>query len=239
MHTISNRCRESKSVTPVVLHMKKITISSAIGIAVVAVGVWWIFDVLLPPLYNATWKEKDTFDYVLLLTILLLMTIPGILMAYFGFRLTKHNSGTNIKGVVGTLSIFGVIWVHSLIRDAFGESKIASGLSMLTATLVIIPIYVAVSKYWMKTLGLNPVRGEFIGKGIVTIIAWQIWFISSDIARGLTPIKEGYTHVPEEPWGLIGLVGPLLIAVIFCKITMRLIEKNVEPEVGGYRENAG
>lgn len=207
--------------------MKKITISSSIGIAAIAVGIWWLYS-SLQPFYGFFGKEKDTFGYVFLLTLLPFMAFPGAFMTFFGFRLTKENTGTNIKGVVGSFAIMGVFWISSVILMVVGESKVADGLSMLIATLVMIPAYVVVSKYCMKKAGHNPVRGEFVGKGIVAIIAWQIWLVSSGIAREITPVKDGYTHVPEFPWGLVGLAAPILIAVVFYKIAVKLIKKNVE-----------
>ena len=63
------------------------------------------------------------------------------------------------------------------------------------------------------------------GRGISLLMAWQVWMISSQIFREYSPIQEGYTHVPEEPWGILGLVIPIFLAWIFYRLVARLAPK--------------
>ena len=59
---------------------------------------------------------------------------------------------------------------------------------------------------------LTPIKGEFVGKGIVLIIAWQIWLASTKLVDYFAPVKKGFEYVKEEPWGMIKTFGSLFLA---------------------------
>ncbi len=204
--------------------MKKITIHSTIGLIAVAIGAWWIFSTLLQPLYNFACGEKEPFEYIFAFTMFPLMALPGIFMAYFGLKLSKDNSGKNIKMIVGTLSVVSVFLFSAYARNAFEESRTADNILMLIATLVIIPVYVFISKYWMKKAGLQPVKGEFVGKGIILILAWEIWFVCSSVHMEFL-MADGLPHDQEMLLGAIAFVGTILIPVIFYKLAVRAIKE--------------
>ena len=206
--------------------MKKITINIAIGLATVVYGIWRIFTGLVKPLHSVLSAGNfDTFD-VVMLSLISLMYIPlGGGLIYFGVRLAKENNKTNIKGIASILSISGVLLLAGFIRHPFEEFEPATSLSMLLATLLVIPIYIFITKYWMRATGLSPVKSEFIGSKVVYVIVLQIWLVSVKLIDEFAPIKEGYTYVKKEPWGLIYVVGPILLACIFGKIAMMQIKK--------------
>jgi hypothetical protein len=57
------------------------------------------------------------------------------------------------------------------------------------------------------------------------LMAWQLWLLLSAYFHQYSPIKEGYTHVPEEPWGLLGLVVPIIVAYGSYRIVSGILNK--------------
>ena len=93
-------------------------------------------------------------------------------------------------------------------------------LSLLLTTISIITIYILISRFLMLREGLTPKpQGEFVGRGIISIIVVQIWLAGTEIAK---------IYEPKEPWGIIFALcafGPIIIAWIFHKVAMRFIKE--------------
>ncbi len=99
---------------------------------------------------------------------------------------------------------------------------------MLVAALLMIPLYVVLSKLLILAEGLTAIKGEFVGKGILTIIALLIWFSLARLADVVVFAREGDSYLPREPWawGLVGFILPIVIACAFYKISARLMKIN-------------
>jgi hypothetical protein len=96
-------------------------------------------------------------------------------------------------------------------------------LSFLLTTILIITIYILISRFLMLREGLilKP-KGEFVGKGIISFIAVQIWLAGVEIAR----LYE-HKDLVDQPWSfLLYGFGPLIIAWIFYKVSIRFIKED-------------
>ena len=76
----------------------------------------------------------------------------------------------------------------------------------------------------MRREGLIPSKGGIIGTGIVFILAWQIWLLGFDLIETFAPNDPIHTFVKRGPWIWIQLFGPLILTVLFYKITIRIID---------------
>ncbi|MGJ8723721.1 MAG: hypothetical protein ACSHYB_04110 [Roseibacillus sp.] len=63
-------------------------------------------------------------------------------------------------------------------------------------------------------------------------MAWQLWLLLSSVFDKYAPVKEGFTHIYEEPWETLGLFVPIVIAVgsycIFSSILTKAQGGNVK-----------
>ena len=211
--------------------MKKINLNTIFGTCALIIGCWWVIEIIIHPLLGIFMEKIPLSDYLFSIIILPMMAIPGVFAAYFGYRLAKEENKTNIKGSVGALAIFGVLCLPPFVEPSL-PNYIASTLSFLLATAVVIPVYIFVSRFLMIQAGLKPKpKGEFVGKGILLILSWQIWDVVWRIFDAYAPIKKGSLYIKEEPWGILGFIGSIIIACLFYKVSMRFIEKDkAEPE---------
>ncbi|MDQ8209760.1 hypothetical protein QEH52_19735 [Coraliomargarita sp. SDUM461003] len=155
-----------------------------------------------------------------------MMLIPGAMALFYGIGLLKEVTKERIKGSVGALAIFGAFWAAVYV-EKFLLPENSNMLSLLIALAIIVPLYVFISKrlYYSEQLEVSG-RGEFIGKGILTLIAWMIWLSLSEFVREYAPVKEGYTHIKEEPWDTLGFIAPIIIAWAFYKIASKALTKS-------------
>ncbi len=159
--------------------------------------------------------------------------IPAGFAVYFGYRLIKEKNKTNIKGSVGALAVLGVFFLPGFFliimpnRIGLLDVKHFGMFYLLLATIATITAYILVSRFLMIREGLTPKpKGEFVGRGIISVIAVQIWLVGTQIANVYAiPIME------KRPWGIIsggflGGFGPIIIAWVFHKVAMRFIKED-------------
>ena len=205
--------------------MKKISLNSIIGIFSAVIGFCWIIPSLIGPLFHLFTEQNELTDSMIALPITVLFAVPGIFTLYFGIRLIKAKTKQNIKGAVGGCAIMLALLLCGSIFEALGEFiKTVSVIPLFIFTLFVIPLYIYVSKFLMIKENLTPVKGEFIGKGIVLIISWQIWLAANQLVNYFAPVKKG-TNIKEEPWMGVGVLGSIFIAVLFYKSVMFILNK--------------
>ncbi|MBT5708023.1 hypothetical protein OAH36_03830 [Verrucomicrobia bacterium] len=158
------------------------------------------------------------------------LIVPLALGLYFGCRLLVHTTKENIKGCVGVFSFFCVVLLMSLMKLVL-PPEIVKIISLLVATILVLPIYVFFSKYLIqKDLDEAVDEGKFIGKGILLLIAWQIWHVLYQVIDLYAPTKMGRFGIKEEPWDNVQSIGPLVIACLFYLIASWFIKREiVEP----------
>jgi len=186
-------------------------------------GCWWFFGVLTQPLVEfliAGEKWIDCFNIMLIL-----FAAPGGIAVCFGFCLTKEKTKKNIKANVGLLVSFVALILVGSVKLPWGLNHISSSSRLLLITIVAILIYIPVSRFLMLREGLIPKpKGEFVGKGIILIIAVQIWLAGTEIARAYLP-----KDFAAREWIIgdsIKVIAPILIALIFYKVAMKFIQED-------------
>ncbi|MEI8246544.1 MAG: hypothetical protein WCI51_11980 [Lentisphaerota bacterium] len=207
-------------------NMKTLSLSTIFGICAMLIGGVLVCMLTILPLLRFLMMGKESMDYFLPI-ITLPVNIPGCLAVYFGFRLIKEKNKRNIKRSAGALAVMAVLLLSvlfaSIMPNSIGDRDVKHGfmLSLLLATIAVIPIYILISRFLMIRAGLTPKpKGEFVGKGIILILAWQIWLAGSEIAR---------IYDPKEPWGItfaLCVFGPTIIAYTFYKVSMRLLRED-------------
>lgn len=155
-----------------------------------------------------------------------ILMIPGIMALYNGTGLLREVTKNRIKRSAGSLCIIAVCLTINYINKLFFSDRFEDNfamLSVLIATIIIIPVYILISKKIIKSEKMEVIsKGEFIGKGILTLLSWEIWLALIELARVFVPVKEGF-------WNFLGFIVSILIALVFYKIASGMLNiKDVE-----------
>lgn len=115
-----------------------------LGVAAMLFGILWIGSVLVQPAVRVLTEKKELSDYIFVLTMLPVLSLPGVFAAYFGFRLMRETAPRNIKGLVGCFAVFAVFWLSSRLDQLFCahvHETLGTTLFTFLTTIVIIPLY--------------------------------------------------------------------------------------------------
>ena len=195
--------------------LKKLNLCTIFGICAMLIGCFWFFLWTIP-----LFLKENLADFLFSSIFMASLASPGGFAAYFGFRLIKEKNKQNIKVSVGTVAVFAVFFLYVLVGWRVLSNHTGASFSLLIMTIAAVLIYIPVSRFLMIREGLTPKpKGEFVGKGIILIIALQIWLVGS---QALSPLeaKSSSTIVV----GALVLFVPLIIACIFYKVSMKIIE---------------
>lgn len=184
---------------------------------------------VVPPVTRIWADDFESFDIVFLLTIVPLMAIPGVLAVIFGVRLFREMRESSLKWVIGAVAVFFAFFLYSRM-SAVLPSIVPDGLQssafLLVASLIAIVAYLFVVRLLLRHFTREDRRlSSLLSRGVVILMAWQVWLLLSEIFDEFSPIKEGYTHVPEGPWGILGVVAPIAVAYGLYRIFAHRLTK--------------
>jgi hypothetical protein len=184
------------------------------GVAALA-GLWWTCVAIYPGVFRLWRDDIDTFGVIFVLATVPLMTIPGILALFYGVRLFREMSESLLKWVVGLGAVFLAFFLSSRLSLLF-PTLLPEGLLRATllfvSSLAVIPVYFLVVRFLIRQLtnGASP-ASALLSRSVVILMAWQLWLLLLAYFHEYSP-KEGYSRIPEEPWGLLGVVVPIIVA---------------------------
>jgi hypothetical protein len=192
--------------------MKKLSFSTIFGICTMLIGAGWVL--------------------LMLIALSIFAAIPGGLAAYFGFHLIKEKNKSNIKGSVGALAVLGALFLNmffviEILKHIGLDVKHFYMCHWFLATIVAIAVYIPVSRFMMIREGLIPKpKGEFVGKGIIQIVAVQIWFAGIEIANSYAP-TDFKAELGNRFVSLFLIVfAPLIVANFFYMISIKFIKED-------------
>ena len=200
-----------------------------IGGVAALLGLWWTCAAIFPPVSRLWLDNIDTFDVIFVLTIVPLMTIPGILALFHGVCLFREMSESSLKWVVGVGALFLAFFLSSrlsLLLPTLLPERLLESTLLFVSSLVVIPVYFLVVRFLLRHLTNGaPSTAALLSRTVVMLMAWQLWLLLSAYFQQYSPIKQGYTHIPEEPWGLLGLVVPFMVAYGSYRIVSGILNK--------------
>ena len=215
--------------------MKTVVIRKSLGLVSMLSGTSWIISCLFPFLSDFPDAESSVFFYFFLFSVIPLMSLPGIFAVFYGFRLFRQQSIVALRCVCGAHSTYGVVGISymlSIIMVGDSSEHITGDIFLLMGTFITIPIYLIALARISPLMGFEPLPYKsHIGKGLISIIALQVWLLLSEIFDEYAPIKDGYTHVHEEPWGILGFLVPSAVAYILYKLGIAKFVNNAEQVV--------
>lgn len=205
--------------------MKRTWLANLLALVALTGGSFWLVNVLWPPLVVAWSNGFEWLDSLFFLVVILMMALPGGLAIVFGVRLFRAKCARNIKNVVGIITVglvlvlaFGVI---DGLLPAMPVEEGAGLMALLLASIMGAFLYAWLATWTLRASGypVDRVR-ETLGRLPFVLIAIQIVLVGWDLLQNYAPKKDGSTHVMETGWGLASLIGPIIVAVLFYKISL-------------------
>lgn len=213
-------------------HMRRL-----IGGLATLLGFWWTWNSVVSPIRKISSEGFDAGNIVFLLTIVPLMATPGILAVVFGLRLFREMRESTLKWVIGVFAVFFAFFLSSQASDHL-PSLLPEGLQrsvfLFVASLVAIVAYLFSVRLLLRHFtNVDHSLRSLFSRGLLTLMALQIWLLLSEVFEEYSPIKEGYTHVPEEPWGILGLLVPFAVAYGLFRVVAPKLTKKAQQDVDG------
>jgi len=217
----------------------------AIGAAAVLSGAAWTWTSIFP--LSALWPSanhgSDSLAIALFLPFLAMVAGIGAILVVFGARLFRKMDESSLRWVIGTLAVVGAFFLASRFSSAlpglFPES-VRDGAFLFVAGLIALSAYLVVIRFLVRHLtGRVGALTSFLNRGAVLLMAWQLWVLLVSIFTEYSPTKEGYAHVPREPWGTLGFLVPILVACGAYRLVTRWLPKAREcskPEIAAAGE---
>lgn len=210
-----------------------------IGGLAALIGAWWTSTVVLPQV-KGIWSDGfEASNIVFLLTIVPLMATPGILAVVFGLRLIREMRESSLKWVIGVFAVFFAFFLTSQASERFPTllpESLQRSVFLFVASLVAIVAYLFSVRLLLRHFtNVDHSLRSLFSRGVLILMALQVWLLLSDVFEQYSPIKEGYTHVPKEPWGILGLLVPFAVAYgLFRSVAPKLTKaQQVSSSKGG------
>lgn len=198
-----------------------------IGGAAALLGLWWVWSLVYPFVRGIFTEDRETSDFVFIFTIVPLMAIPGVLAVVFGVRLFSAMSDSSLKWVVGVFATFGAFWLSSRFSAGFPgllPERLQQTAFLFMSSLVAIPAYLFVVRLLFRHITKqDKTCTSLLSRGVLILMAWQLWLLLTSIFDEYSPIKEGSTHIHEGPWDTLGFLVPIIVAYASYRIFAALL----------------
>ncbi len=171
----------------------------------------------------------DHTGVIFVMTILPLMAIPGMLASFYGIRLFREFTESSLKWVIGAFAIFLAFFLSarvSLMMPLLISERLQSSIVLFITSLISIIAYLFVIRYLLKRFSDKERNlSSLLSRGILILMAWQLWLLLSQVFDEYSPIKKGYTPIREQPWDILGLVVPIVVAYgAYCLVAPRITQ---------------
>lgn len=181
------------------------------------VGLLWLAGLLVLPLISKLLSGRFEFGWSMVFTAALAiwLCLPGGFALFAGWRLWQQVDRSTIKFAVGTLmtcaGLFAVFQVSHL-----GETYHTLW-DLFAAMCFGVPLYVGLSKLLMRRAEIQPVRGEFFGKGTLQLAAFFLWISLMNWA----PELENSFAEQGSGLELLCFLGVLLLPYVLYRVAVR------------------
>ncbi len=187
----------------------------------VITGLAWMC-IALMPLLNRMWDNDFQISDILFWLTMVPMMIPAVIAVVYGARLFMKFREDSLRWVIGVFAVVLTFLMSSQLSEvspSFLPESLQESLILFASSIAATMFYLHVVRYLTALLTQESRACRyFLSRGVSLLMAWQVWMILSQVFCEYSPIKEGYTHVPEEPWSILGLVIPILVAWVFYQL---------------------
>lgn len=192
-------------------------------------GVLWTGTTIIPMLVRLWSDPIEVVDVFFLFMVIPLMVIPGILAVVFGIRLFLEMKDSSLKWVVGVFAVFLALFLSSRVSDllpAILPEDLQSSVVLFVVSLVAILAYLHVVRWLFRHLTCEEHSlSSLVSRGVLVLMALQVWFLLSDIFDEYAPVQDGYTHVLKAPWGILSFIVPITVAYCSYRVLVYRLAK--------------
>ncbi len=190
-------------------------------------GALWVALALQPLIEQFRVADIQAINVAFILTTSPLMVILGIIPVVHGIKLIKRCSISSLRWIAGILSVFCALLTLSClstITPRFLPEEIAFSTSSLFGCLLAYPAYLLLISLILKFLSITtPPSNQLFSRVSFAATCVVFWLWMTDVASAIIPTKEGFTYVPKEPWGILGLIIPIIAAIwVYRQLCARL-----------------
>ena len=200
-----------------------------IGLLAALVGAWSTWAVLVLPVKGIWSEDLKASKIVFLLTIVPLMATPGILALVFGLRLFREMRESSLKWVIGVFAVFTAFYLSAqaskLLPPLLPEELQRSACLFVASLIAMVAYLFSVRRLLRHLTDEDHSLRSLVSRGVSMLMAFQVCLLLSKAFEEYSPIKEGYTHVPEEPWGILRLLVPIAVAYGLFRVVAPKLEK--------------
>jgi hypothetical protein len=151
-----------------------------------------------------------------------MMSVPGAFAVYFGLRVYRLVSEASLKGLIGTGAFFHGHGQYTFLKrnpPVRLSEEIDGDVYMLLSSALVWALYLWSTPRILSLFTFRKCRiVELIGPKTLLLFAYLIHSLLRAAFEEYSPAEEGYEYVKEAPWGLLGLLVPITVAVGFYKI---------------------
>ena len=204
-----------------------------IGAASTLMGLWWIYEMVFP-LIGSFWGRDALIP---------LVASPGVLLIYFGIRLFRKMSESSLKWVLGPFFVFFAFSLAARLAEVFPTllpGNLLHSTLLFVSSIVVIPVHLLVVRLLLRHLtGQVRSSASLLSRGVVLLMAWQFWLLLSAFCMEYFPAKEGTAYALEEPWEIVSLVLPIIVACGLYRGVIAMLNKaQVAEQVVSYESSA-
>ncbi len=193
-----------------------------VAVITLILGLGWVWATLINPLLHPITPTDGASVRPILIVMLLVLALPGFSCLFFGIDLLRQVRIRAIKGTVGSLLVAIVVWIVSALVGllAAARSELAFSLALIFGTVLALPAYAAACQALLRREGfVVPGTRELMGRSVVLLVALQIWWLANLLFTTYSPRQPGDPDLLAQPWPVVALVVPILIAIAFYKIS--------------------
>jgi hypothetical protein len=208
---------------------REVRIRKILSVVSILAGAVWVAMVIIPPVVKYFSNQEDNFTLLFLLTMIPLLTIPGFICLWFGTKLFKKRTEESLRAIVGT-SVFLLIvgvgfpiaeWLKPFFPDFGWEGS--GMLFFAIATVIVYPM--AVSRLLPVIGGERKSPRSFISKGMLTLIAFLLFFSLSSLEQAYFPLRvdREFTDLPllDAMLQFLIVAAPMLIPYVGYRLAVQ------------------
>jgi hypothetical protein len=103
---------------------------------------------------------------------------------------------------------------------------------ILISSFIVIIAYLFVGRLLLLYLnGKAPSTLSLVSRGVMALMAWQLWMLLSSLFEVFLPIEKEYAHGAIVPWGILGLVIPIIVAYGVYRIIITKLDTLQQAEL--------
>ena len=187
-----------------------------IGGLAVLLGLGWTWVLVFPTIGDVFSEGLDRRSVLLTLIFVPLLALPAILAVTFGVCLFREFDESYLKLIIG---FFAICFATLLFSQALAmlppllPEDLQGSILLFVGSVVAIVAYLFTARVLLRYFTKEEHSfGSLINRGVLILMAWQLWLLLSGICQMCFPMEDGFGDFGDEPWELLRFFVPMALA---------------------------